>query len=69
MLMQVILIKLTLSVTEKLKQMPPKNETISIPHLLQAQAALALLLLACYCGSTTMCRWNSYCVDPNQTGS
>ena len=36
----------------KLKKMPPKNQTIFILYLLQAQPALALLLLACYRGST-----------------
>ena len=34
----------------------PPNQIVSIPYLLQAQPAIALLLLACYCGSTTMCR-------------
>ena len=47
----------------------PKNQTISIQYLQQAQLALVLLLLACYCGSTTMCRRNGNCVDPNQTDS
>ena len=51
----------------KVKQKPPKKQTISIPYLLQAQPALALLLLACNCGSTTMFRRNGNCVDPNQT--
>ena len=51
------------------KQMPPKNLTISMPYLLQAQPGLALLLLAWYCGFTTICRRNGNCVDPNQTDS
>ena len=51
------------------KQMLPKNLTISMPYLLQAQPALALLLLAWYCGFTTICRRNGNCVDPNQTDS
>ena len=42
---------------------PQKSSNIH-PHLLQAQPALALLLLVCYCGSTTMCRGNGNCVDP-----
>ena len=84
--MQIILVKLTLYVTEKcqkanispficwqnpfnVKQMPPKNLTISMPYLPQAQPALALLLLAWYCGFTTICRRNGNCVDPNQTDS
>ena len=50
------------------KKNTAKNQTISMPYLLQAQAALALLL-ACYCGSTTMCRRNDNCVDPNKTES
>ena len=53
----------------KLKQMPKKNQTITIPHLLKAQPTIALLLLVCYCGSTTMCRQNGNCADPNQTDS
>ena len=77
------LVKLTLNVTEKklqkitvsfpsklrasFKKCPPppppqNNQTLSIPYLLQA-----LLLLACYCGSTTICRRNGNCEDPNQT--
>ena len=34
-----------------------------------SQPALALLLLAWYCGFTTICRRNGNCVDPNQTDS
>ena len=60
MLVQIILVNLTLYVTEncqkitvsfpgetpfKLKINNPKNKTFSIPYLLQAQPALALLLL------------------------
>ena len=73
MLMQTILVKLTLYVTENQhfisRQNPikvknaQKDQTISIPYLLQAQPALGLVLLACYCGSTTICRWNDNCVD------
>ena len=48
---------------------PPPNLTISMPYLLQAQPALALPLLACYCGFTTICRRNGNCVDPIQTDS
>ena len=44
-------------------------ETISIPYLLQAQPTLVLQLLACYCGSTKVCRRNGNCVDPNHTDS
>ena len=47
----------------KLK-IPPKNVTVSMLYLLQAQPALAQLLLACCCGSTTMCRRIGNCVDP-----
>ena len=85
--MQIILVKLTLYVTEiakkqafhhlfpgktplMLQKMPPppkkkKKKTISMLYLLQAQPALAILLLACYCGFTTICN----CVDTNQTDS
>ena len=49
--------------------LPPKIQTVSIPYLLQAQPALALQFLACYCGSTTMCRCNGNCVVPNHTDS
>ena len=38
----------------KVKTNAPKKQTISIPDLLQAQPALALQLLAYYCGSSTM---------------
>ena len=48
----------------KVKTMPEK-----IRHLLQAQPAITLLLLACYCGSAMMRRRNDNCVDPNQTDS
>ena len=46
---------------------PKMGQTTSIPHLLQAQMALARLLhvLTCYCGSARMCRWNGNCVDIN----
>ena len=44
----------------KLKKIPKKNQTISI---------LVKQLLACYCGSTTLCRGNGNCVDPNHTDS
>ena len=82
--MQIILVKLTLCVTEEYKKKitvsfpgktplklknAPNNQTISFPYLLQAQPALALLLLACNCGSTTMCRRNGNCVDSNPTDS
>ena len=40
-----------------------------MPYLPQAQPALALLLLAWYCGFTTICRRNGNCADPNQTDS
>ena len=71
MLMQIILVKFKLYVTEnakknavsftgktplKLKKCPQKSQTISIPYLLQAQPALVQLLFACYCISTTICR-------------
>ena len=79
MLMQIILIKLTLYLTEKCQKeekspfnflaKPPKNQTISIPYLLQAQPALVLQYLACYCDSTTMYRRNGNCVDHNHTDS
>ena len=47
-------------IVRKIHPPPPKkkNLIISIPYLLQAQLALSLILLACYCYSTTMCRWN-----------
>ena len=53
----------------KVKKKPKKNQTISIPYLLQAQPALVQQLLACYCGSITTCRRNGNCVDPNHTDS
>ena len=54
----------------KVKKIPPKNQTLSIPYLLQVQSSLVLLqLLACYCGSTTMCRQDGNCVNPNHTDS
>ena len=83
--MQIILVNRTSYVAEKCQKITvsfpgktplklkkinvPENQAISIPYQLQAQPALALLLLACYCSSTTMCRQNRNCVNPNQTDS
>ena len=51
------------------EKIPPKHQTSSIPYLLQAQPALVLRLLACYCGSITMCRQNGSDVNPNHADS
>ena len=87
-LMQIILVKRTLYVTENAKKNhksltiyflakpfnfkkcppPPKSNNVhAVPTA--STVALALLLLACYFGLTTICRQNGNCVDPNQTDS
>ena len=80
--MEVIKVKLTLYVKEKCQKLitislpgktplklknTPQNQIISISYLLQAQLELVTLLLACYCGSSTMCRRSGNCVDSNRT--
>ena len=50
----------------KLKNAPNRSNNFH-PVPAQAQPTLILLLLARYCGSTTMCRRNGNPVDPNQT--
>ena len=72
MLMRIILIKLTLYLTEKCQKKKRKKSpfnflTISIPYLLQAQPALQQL--TCYCDSTKMYRRNGNCVEPNHSDS
>ena len=88
-LMQIILVKRTLYVTENAKKKkkpksftiyflakpfnfkkcpPPKSNNVhAVPTA--STVALALLLLACFFGFTTICRQNGNCVDPNQTNS
>ena len=54
----------------KLKQMSRKKKEEKFhPAPAENTAGLALLLMACYCGSTTMCRRNGNFGDPYQTDS
>ena len=83
--MQIFLVELTFYLTEKcrknkftvsflgktplkLKKYLKKSNNFT-PVLAASTAALVQQLLACYCGSTTLCRWNGNYVDPKHPDS